>query len=413
MPSKKTPVPKKAKTSTSAGSVAAKKSAQLSKKTLVKAAKPVVEKSAAKSAAKSLEKSGKPQSDPLSTVAKEMLGQMKSSKLALPTTLSKAKNTDGAIPNAALLKTTPVIANKNLKENLAKRPAATLQSSLRIFQIYYEPWQRELLDPNFIPLDNSKDRSELLEFGVFERLAQSDYVKGATLWGALSWRFTEKTGMSGDDWVKNITSHPGYDIYYCDPNPQNEALFHNLWMQGETSHPQFLAICKAVFQVVGLPVEELTSILPSERYSTTNCFVATPQFWAAYLTWVKKVLTLANKKLPPKVRDLLHSVHADDRGLHKGATYIPFIVERLFPVFMKTAGKGMKGYKIALPEREKDLNVHLKLLREMKDLAHKTNSAWLAACWANYRNLYLTQVQKKDWCAKYLAALNPPEIKFS
>ena len=177
--------------------------------------------------------------------------------------------------------------------------------------------------------------------------------------------------------------------------------------------PSFLAICKAVFQVVGLPAEELTSVLPSERYSTTNCFVATPKFWAAYLTWVKKVLTLADKKLPPKVRDLLHSVHADDRGLHKGATYIPFIVERLFPVFMKTAGKDMKGYKIALPEREKDLNVHLKLLREMKDLAHKTNSAWLAACWANYRNLYLTQVQKKEWCAKYLAALNPPEIKFS
>lgn len=412
MPSKKVPAAKKAKTSTLVGSAVAKKSAKLPKKIPVKASKPPVEKPAAKFAPKPLEKTGKPQPNPLSSVAKEMVGRVKSSKLSLPNS-SKAKVTDGAIPNAIPSKATPVVANKNLKDNLVKRPAASLESSLRIFQIYYEPWQRELLDPNFIPLDNSKDRSELLEFGVFERLARSDYVKGATLWGALSWRFSEKTGMSGDDWVKNITSHPGYDIYYCDPNPQNEALFHNLWMQGETSHPQFLAICKAVFQVVGLPAEELTSVLPSERYSTTNCFVATPKFWAAYLTWVKKVLTLADKKLPPKVRDLLHSVHADDRGLHKGATYIPFIVERLFPVFMKTAGKDMKGYKIALPEREKDLNVHLKLLREMKDLAHKTNSAWLAACWANYRNLYLTQVQKKEWCAKYLAALNPPEIKFS
>ena len=43
-------------------------------------------------------------------------------------------------------------AEKNLKENLAKQPSASLQSSLRIFQIYYEPWQKELLDPHFVPL---------------------------------------------------------------------------------------------------------------------------------------------------------------------------------------------------------------------------------------------------------------------
>jgi len=396
-PPKKSPAVSKTKTVSTVGLTAATKSTKPVKKVPVKSPNITVAKPAAKKTKSAKENA----SQSIDTVgAKKILSSSDSSSKSLAS-------------DTALTKSAPIGTEKALKEKLNKRPAASLQSSLRIFQIYYEPWQRELLDPNFIPLDNSKDRSELLEFGVFERLARSDYVKGASLWGALSWRFSEKTGMSGDDWVKNITSHPGYDIYYCDPNPQNEALFHNLWMQGETSHPQFLAICKAVFQVVGLPVEELTSVLPSERYSSTNCFVATPKFWAAYLTWVKKVLTLADKKLPPKVRDLLHSVHADDRGLHKGATYIPFIVERLFPVFMKTAGKDMKGYKIALPEREKDLNVHLKLLREMKDLAHKTNSAWLAACWANYRNLYLTQVQKKEWCVKYLAALNPPEIKFS
>jgi hypothetical protein len=327
-----------------------------------------------------------------------------------------AKENFNAIdPTNSLFNTPPSsgAAEKNLKDNLAKQPSASLLSSLRIFQIYYEPWQRELLDPHFVPLDNGKSRSELLEFAVFEQLLESKYVKGASLWGALSWRFSEKTGMNGADWIKSIGASPGYDVYYCDPNPQNEALFHNLWMQGETSHPEFLAISRAVFQAAGLSIDDLIAVLPSDKYSSTNCFVATPQFWAAYLPWVKKVLALANKKLPPKVRDLLHSAHADDRGLHKGATYVPFIVERLFPIFMKTAGKQFKGFKIALPERERELNVHLKLLREMKDLAHRTKSVWLVACWVNYRNLYLTQAQKKDWCTKYLAALNPVEIKFS
>ena len=252
-----------------------------------------------------------------------------------------------------------------------------------------------------------------MDFAVFEQLLKSDYVKDAQLWGALSWRFAELTGMSGADWVKNIQTHPGYDVYFCNPYPQIEALYHNGWMQGETAHPQFFALSQAIFQVTGLPVDELTSLNPSDTFSSANCFVASPKFWAAYLPWVRNILTLANKKLPPKVRDLMHSKLADKQGTHNGATYIPFIIERLFPVFMKTAGKSMKSYKIGLPERERELNVHLKLLREMKDVAHRTKSAWLGVCWVNYRNLYLTQVNGKEWAKNNLRAITPTDMKFS
>ena len=304
-------------------------------------------------------------------------------------------------------------ADPKLEKSLAKKPLGSLDTPIRVFQIYYEAWQRELLDPNFAALDNSKSDSEFLEFAVFQKLAGTDYIKGAQLWGALSWRFTEKTGMTGADWVKEISMHPGNDVYYCNPYPENEALFHNMWLHGDTRHPQFLALSQAVFQVAGLPVEELTAILDSAHFSAANYFVATPKFWEVYLPWVQQVMSVANKKLPPKVRDLMHSKDADTADLHKGATYVPFIVERLFPVFMKTAGKNLKGYKIALPERERELNVHVKLLREMKDVAHKTKSAWLAACWINYRNLYLTQVNGKEWCTKHLRNITPTEIKFS
>ncbi len=304
-------------------------------------------------------------------------------------------------------------AEPKLHERLAKDPMGSLRSPIRIFQIYYESWQRELLEPNFAALDNSKSRSELLEFAVFEQLAKSEHVKGAQLWGALSWRFSEKTGMSGADWVKAIEANPGADVYYCNPFPHNEALFHNYWLQGETAHPHFVALSRGVFQVAGLPAEAITSLASSEQFSSANCFVGTARFWAAYLPWVNQVLSAANKKLPPKVRDLLHSSQADARDLHKGATYVPFIVERLFPVFMSSAGKQLKGHKIALPERERELNVHLKLLREMKDVAIRTKSVWLAACWVNYRNLYLTQTNSKEWCKKYLPLITPTEIQFA
>ena len=322
-----------------------------------------------------------------------------------------AKSNGSALPDAA----TEVVpkTDSGLEKDLSKKPAGSLKSPLRIFQVYYEGWQRDLLDPNFSGLDNSKSASETKEFSVYEQLLASDYVKDAQLWGALSWRFAEMTGMSGGDLIKSIQSHPGNDVYFCNPFPQNEALFHNGWQQGETAHPQFLAMAKVIFEVTGLPVEELTSISSSDLFSSTQFMVATPKFWQAYLPWVRNVLSLANKKLPPKVRDLMHSKLADERNLHNGATYVPFIVERLFPVFMKTQGQSLRSYKIPLPERERELNVHLKLLREMKDVAYRTKSAWLGVCWANYRNLYFAQVNGKEWCDKYLRAITPTEIKFS
>lgn len=337
-----------------------------------------------------------------SPASKNAKGRAKSSANPAVSQITPADNPQG-LP----------IADSGIKETLAKKPAGSLQSPLRIFQYYQETWQRELLDPNFVALSGMKNNSEFQEFAIFEKLSKSEYIKGAQLWGALSWRFTETTGMAGADLIKYISSHPGSDVYFCNPYPHNEALFHNGWLQGETAHANFLAISQAVFQVTGLPVDELTSITASDHYASCNYLIATPKFWNVYLAWVANVISQANKKLPAKVRDLMHSAPPGDNGAHPGATYVTFIIERLFPVFMKTAGKTFQGHKIPLPERNRELNVHLKLLREMKDVAHKTKSAWLAACWINYRNLYCTQASGKAWCNKYLRTISPTEIKFS
>ena len=287
----------------------------------------------------------------------------------------------------------------------------SVKSPLRIFQIYYESWQRDLLDPSFAALDNSGLKSELEEFLVLERLAKSEHVKGAKLWGALSWRFTERTGMKSTDWVAAIQADRGKDVYFCDPAPVNEALYHNLWLQGEIAHPHFLEVCIAFFKATKLPLETLSAIVPGEQYATANYFVGTPRFWELYLPWVTELLKVANKNMPPKERDLMHAKAAE--GPHKGMSLMPFILERLFPIFMKTAGKDLSYKKIALPALDAQLNVHLRLLREAKNLAHSSKSAWLAALWVNYRNLYFIQTNGKDWCAKNLRRITPLDIKFS
>jgi hypothetical protein len=290
--------------------------------------------------------------------------------------------------------------------------AATEQApSLKIFQIYFEPWQRDLLDPAFVPLDNSGTATELLEFDLFERLAASDHVKDVPLWGALSWRFAEKAGLTGAELCAQIEADPGQDVYFCNPYPMHEALYHNLWLQGESAHPRFLELVRAVFEVVGLP-DQSQMILPSGLFSTANYFIGSQAFWSAYLPWIRSVLKIADAKLPPEIKEVLHSSAADERNIHAGQTYMPFIVERLFALFLRTGGKALKAKKLALAVPEEEMNVHLKLLREMKDAAWTSKNTWLAACWVNYRNLYLQQNHGREWTQKYLRAVTPSDIRF-
>lgn len=314
-------------------------------------------------------------------------------------------------PQTASLKPIPV--GEGSRVTATSRPQDALNSSCQIFQIYYEPWHLELLDPAFVPFNNCGVKSEFMEFDVFERIFSAAETRTVGLWGALSWRFSEKTGMSGKEFVAEIEANPGYDFYYCNPYPHNESLFHNMWLQGETAHPRFLDISKAVFEASGVNAAHLSSIQHSSFYSAANYFIATDAFWKVYIPFVRRIIGLAEAKMSSSMQQLMHSSEADPRSMHAGANYISFIIERLFPLFMQTAGRKLKGHKVALPKREADMNIHLRLLREMKDVAHQTKSSWLAACWVNYRNLYLGQTNGHDWCSKHLRNITPPSINFS
>lgn len=296
-----------------------------------------------------------------------------------------------------------------LHTKLAADPS---DASIKIFQIYYHDRQLPFLDSDFEPYDNAGDNSPLLEFNVFAKLLQSNKLQDVKLWGALSWKFGQKTGLSGAKFKKEIAANLGYDVYFCNPHSDIEVLYHNLWLQGEVSHPNFIALSKEIFAVAGLPAELLTEIQPSLNFASANYFVATPSFWKRYAAFVSRILLAANKKLSPTARAIMFSSTADPTGVHAEATYIPFIVERLFSVFLRTEGHDFRAYKIS-PQNSKDpVNVHLKLLGEMRSLACRTKSSWMASCWVNYRNLYLTNTHGAPWAQKYLKSITPQTLAF-
>ena len=285
-------------------------------------------------------------------------------------------------------------------------------AEVKVFQIHYLPEQVAELDPAFQALDNAGQNDPFFEFSVFKRLSGSPATRGADLWGAFSWKFGQKTGLTGAQLLAFIAENPGRDVYYCNHLPELEALFQNLWMHGETRHPGLLDVAQAVFVKAGLDPQLCHQVAPADLFATANFFVATPRFWAAYLAFVESVVqpALADPDLGPRVL----SNRADPKGIHVGASYLPFIIERLFGAFLETdEGRSFSSMQYPVAAEKYRLNPHLRRLHQMKQAAWQTRSGWMMQCWMGYRNLYLELMNGAEWAASHLPGISSEPISFS
>jgi hypothetical protein len=287
-----------------------------------------------------------------------------------------------------------------------------MKLDIKIAQIYFKNKHIQFLDPDFVPFDNSQRYSELLEFDVFDRIAISEKYNLNYLWGAVSWRFGEKTGLKGRELLNYISQNNEVDIFYLNPYPVIEALYQSPWWQGEICHPNFIEIATPFLVASGFSSKYCDKVVSSEDFSMCNYFIGNKKFWNLYIPFVKKLLHNADLKMPLSLNNRLHSFDSDRNRAHNFSTYVPFIIERLFEIFKKTDGKDLIYHKINLPEAEKKLNIELKSLREMKDIAIITRSKSIFNLWKIRRSEYFLKNFQKKWCDEFLNKLNSSEPKW-
>ena len=280
-----------------------------------------------------------------------------------------------------------------------------MSASIGIWQIYYQAVQQAQLDAAFTPLDNSRFPSETHELAVFQRLHTSGAAASYSAWGALSWRFAEKTGLSGHELLHIVQQSPSVDVFYMNPFPHIEALFASPWWHGEVAHPDLLEVANAFLDAAGLCTEELNRLTPAREFSMCNYFVGSQSFWQSYLPFVEGALHRADMKMPPALRAKMHSEDADWRKLHHASTYVPFIMERLFTVFLHNQGRHLKVQKIPCPLGESNMNEDLLELRNMKDVAVLSRSKHILAMWQEKRSEYFRKTSSAWWCDRYLDRL--------
>jgi hypothetical protein len=203
------------------------------------------------------------------------------------------------------------------------------ENAFHVHQIHYAAGQKEALDPAFIPYDNADSpKPSEHEFHVFRK----EYLAGNTregLTGFLSWKFVEKSGLRGEDFLRFCRENPGHDVYFVNPFPI-EICFGNIWQQGEMWTPGITALAQQLLDACGYGIN--LQMMPRRLSSLAYCnyWIGTPRFWDRYMAFCLPLYDhLHNNPEAELTRRILSQ---GDPG--RKTTYFSFIFERLFSTLL-------------------------------------------------------------------------------
>ncbi len=202
-----------------------------------------------------------------------------------------------------------------------------------IYQIYYSKTQQSLLDPCFIPYDNGNSASpELREYAVFKAIYDAKLHEKNTYVGALSWKFKQKTALSGGEFIQFMHRNPGYDVYFINPYPKH-IKFSSTWAQGQKNHPEMLRLTQFVLDQLNYPIQ--LNEIKNDLFTTAYCnfWVGNENFWEKYMAFTLPIYHYILNESPAAVRNLFLVQQADKIT---DAPYFPYVFERLFSLFLVT-----------------------------------------------------------------------------
>jgi hypothetical protein len=269
-----------------------------------------------------------------------------------------------------------------------------MSKNTKIFQIYFKSELEQHCDPLFTPLDNTTNpRPELREWDVWDRFHEQRLEENLDLWGYVSWKFREKTNLSGQQVLDHIAKNPDYEVYLFNPCIVNEALFANSWEQGDLHHPDISGIGNKFFAKLGYETIDVKSMmLDNKRTVFANYVIGNRRFWEKFMIFSRSLFTEADKdpKFKEEVFGAGRSNYAHDHSLPN----FTFLIERLIPTFLE-----LEGFKVcpfiytgatALPKYMPVLG-DIQTLSTLKTLVNRYESAELYAVWNYYRTKILQQ----------------------
>ncbi len=202
----------------------------------------------------------------------------------------------------------------------------------KIFQIYFEPRQLELIQSPLTPFDNTaNEKPELREYHSFVKAIENGSTDGLDAWGFLGPRWEAKLKYSADEIKYTIDQNPNNDVWIFNHARAINALTYNVWEQGEYHHKGLREVAGEILNTAGFDSSPLNAFMTERNTCYCSYFVARKEFWKDYINFLSRIID-AIDNLPEDVKKLYNSSanYARDNTLNM----FPFLIERLFSTFL-------------------------------------------------------------------------------
>ena len=203
----------------------------------------------------------------------------------------------------------------------------------RIYQIFYSAQTREQLDPGFIPLDNTGQRSDWFEYWPMRKFLLNNTLDDDTFYGFLSPRFKDKTGLSAAQVYDFVgATDPSVDVISFSPYFDLMALYRNCFYQGFDAHPDS-GVLESSIKLLMPDIDLNTLIMTSQNMIFCNYFLSRPPFWRRWLELTEKLFEIAEQNDTPLGRALNAGTNYRDGST---VSIKSFVIERLASLLLAT-----------------------------------------------------------------------------
>jgi hypothetical protein len=260
---------------------------------------------------------------------------------------------------------------------------------MKVFQIYFKPELVQHCDPLFTPMDNTDNpRPELREWDKWNREHDAIMEQDLDLWGYVSWKFKEKTNLTGKDVFDYVNSNPGYDVYLFNPCIANEALFANSWEQGDIHHANISDIGNMYLKKLGYADYDVKNVLLDRtRTVFANYIIGNKNFWTKFMEFSRRIFTEA--ETDPEFKHLVFGAGLSNYAHDASLPNFTFLIERLIPTFLDIEGFKVMPYVYThntLPAKYQPYIGDITALSDLEVLINRYESDDLYNVWNYYRN---------------------------
>ena len=213
-------------------------------------------------------------------------------------------------------------------------PKLLQPDQIKAYTIAYTPQLFASVKAPFLPLDHTaNERSDWQEYWPMRKFLLNNELDEDCLYGFLSPRFTDKTGLDGERLMAFLSKEGvGKDVVTISPQPDMGAMFLNVFAQNEVFDPGFCETADAFFNTIGLDIDPKTSVMDSTQIVFSNYFFAKPAFWRRWLQVNERIFYLCEEQSDYAIKiGLLNKTSYRD-GLQRKV----FLMERIASTLLVT-----------------------------------------------------------------------------